>query len=104
MSNKHTDLPRREFLQALGALSVAGAGLSSTTTLAGAAIGRATGAKHLVQHADHFGIFEAEVDKGVLTRVIPFAKDPSPSPMIQALPNRVYAPSRIHSPMVRLGA
>jgi hypothetical protein len=90
VSRENTDLPRREFLTALGALGIAGASLGPTATLVRGVGRKASGARHLVQHADHFGLFEAEIDHGVLTRVIPFAKDPKPTPMVQTLPNRVY--------------
>jgi biotin/methionine sulfoxide reductase len=51
----------------------------------------------------HWGAFHAEVENGKLVRVTPFARDPHPSPMIEAWPAMVETPTRIRQPMVREG-
>src|SRR6185437_2192299 len=51
----------------------------------------------------HWGAFVAEVEDGRLVGVRPFEHDPHPSPMIEAWPDMVAAPSRIQRPMVREG-
>ena len=53
--------------------------------------------------ASHWGAFNARVEGGRFVQVTPFANDPFPSPMLQALPARTYAPDRIKYPMVRAG-
>lgn len=54
--------------------------------------------------ATHWGIVDAYVEAGRLTRMKPFARDPyAPSPVIQAFPDRVYSPTRVKYPMVRAG-
>jgi trimethylamine-N-oxide reductase (cytochrome c) len=54
--------------------------------------------------ATHWGIINAYVEAGRLTRVEPFSKDAySPSPVIQAFADRVYTSNRIKYPMVRAG-
>ncbi|WP_456411763.1 trimethylamine-N-oxide reductase TorA [Oceanithermus sp.] len=53
--------------------------------------------------ASHWGAFIAQVEDGKLVAVKPFGGDRAPVPMLQALPGRVYARSRIQYPMVREG-
>ncbi len=53
--------------------------------------------------ASHWGAFLAQVEDGKLVGVKPFGGDRAPVPMLQALPGRVYARSRIQYPMVREG-
>jgi trimethylamine-N-oxide reductase (cytochrome c) len=54
--------------------------------------------------ATHWGIIKAFVESGRLTRVEPYGKDAfSPSPVIQAFPDRVYTRNRVKYPMVREG-
>src|SRR5947208_16630578 len=60
-------------------------------------------AARLVQHHSHFGAFQAEVDDGRMVGVRPFARDPDPSPLIEALPEAVYSKTRVAAPMVREG-
>jgi len=57
----------------------------------------------VVHTGSHWGLFDAEVEHGRIVGVRPFAKDPQPSPIIQAIPSAVYAPCRITRPMVRQG-
>jgi biotin/methionine sulfoxide reductase len=57
----------------------------------------------LVPNHAHWGAFLAEVEDGRLIGVRPFARDPDPSPMLEAIPAAVYSPTRIERPMVRQG-
>src|SRR6266545_923466 len=57
----------------------------------------------LVPHHSHWGAFLAQVEDGRFVGVRPFARDPDPSPLIEAMPAAVYAPTRIAAPMVREG-
>jgi len=57
----------------------------------------------LVPHHSHWGAFLAEVVEGRFVGVRPFPRDPDPSPLIEAMPAAVYAPTRIAAPMVREG-
>ncbi len=51
----------------------------------------------------HFGPFRANVKGGHFTSVEPFKDDAFVSPMIQAIPARTYAPTRVKYPYVREG-
>ncbi len=51
----------------------------------------------------HWGAFVADVEDGRLVGVRPFDRDPHPSPLIEAWPDMVTAPTRIRQPMVREG-
>ena len=51
----------------------------------------------------HWGAFTAVVEDGRLLGCEPFERDPSPSPMLRAIPELVYSPTRIGKPAVRLG-
>ncbi len=53
--------------------------------------------------SSHFGSFTAEVKDGIFVKTIPFAGDPFPSKMIEALPDRVNSDTRIRYPVVRAG-
>src|SRR5262245_19376638 len=57
----------------------------------------------LVQHHSHWGAFLAEVEDGRVVSAKPFARDPEPSPLIEAIPQAVHSPLRIARPMVREG-
>jgi biotin/methionine sulfoxide reductase len=57
----------------------------------------------IVHTGSHWGLFDAEVEHGRIVGVRAFAKDPKPSPIIDAIPSAVYAPCRITRPMVRRG-
>ncbi|HAT36533.1 MAG TPA: Asp-tRNA(Asn)/Glu-tRNA(Gln) amidotransferase GatCAB subunit C, partial [Rhodospirillaceae bacterium] len=52
-------------------------------------------------HSSHWGAFEAETKDGKLVDVRPFAKDAHPSPIIESMPDALYADSRVQQPMVR---
>ena len=56
-----------------------------------------------VSHHSHFGAFTAIVENGRVVGAEPFALDPDPSPLIDAIPEAVYSPTRIATPMVREG-
>ena len=56
-----------------------------------------------VRNHSHWGAFLAEVEDGRIVGVRPFAHDPDPSPLIQAMPAAVHSPTRIAQPMVREG-
>jgi biotin/methionine sulfoxide reductase len=53
------------------------------------------------RHSSHFGAFNALVNNGTLTGVEPFEHDPKPSPLINSIPDSVYASNRIDQPYVR---
>ena len=53
------------------------------------------------QQLAHWGAFTAVVDDGRLTRCEPFAHDPAPSQMLDAMPAMVYSPTRILKPAIR---
>jgi biotin/methionine sulfoxide reductase len=57
----------------------------------------------LVPNHSHWGTFLAEVEDGRFVGVRPFARDPDPSPLIEAMPAAVYSQTRIAQPMVREG-
>ena len=57
----------------------------------------------LVRNHSHYGAFQAEVSNGRIIGVRPFARDPDPSPLIEAIPSAVYSQTRIARPMVREG-
>ena len=51
----------------------------------------------------HWGAFTAVVEQGRFVRTDPFALDPSPSALLDALPEVVYSQSRVARPSVREG-
>jgi trimethylamine-N-oxide reductase (cytochrome c) len=87
-------MSRREF----GTLSGAILCSSLLPGVAAAAIEQKT-----VLTATHWGIVEAVTENGRLVKTLPFAKDPAPTKMISAFPDRVYSRSRVAYPMVRRG-
>ncbi|HZP78561.1 MAG TPA: molybdopterin guanine dinucleotide-containing S/N-oxide reductase [Pseudolabrys sp.] len=56
-----------------------------------------------VHTASHWGSYDVEVADGRIAQIRPFAKDTSPSPLIQSMADVAYAPNRVASPMVRAG-
>jgi biotin/methionine sulfoxide reductase len=54
-------------------------------------------------HAAHWGSFDAIVENGRVTGVRPFARDPSPSTLIESVPDAVHARTRIDRPYIRTG-
>jgi biotin/methionine sulfoxide reductase len=59
--------------------------------------------RRLVQNHSHYGAFLAEVEDDRVVGVKPFARDPEPSGLIEAIPAAVYSPLRVACPMVREG-
>jgi biotin/methionine sulfoxide reductase len=59
--------------------------------------------RKIVPHHSHWGAFSAVVDDGRIVGVLPFVRDPDPSPLIEAIPDAVYSPTRTACPMVRAG-
>jgi biotin/methionine sulfoxide reductase len=57
----------------------------------------------LVPNHSHFGAFLAEVSDGRVVGIKPFAHDPDPSPLLNAIPAAVHSATRIAQPMVREG-
>src|ERR1700750_2718392 len=57
----------------------------------------------LVPHHSHFGAFSAVIEDNRLVGAESFGLDPDPSPLIDAIPEAVYSPTRIVQPMVRQG-
>ena len=53
------------------------------------------------QQLAHWGAFTAVVEDGRFVRCEPFAHDPAPSPMLDAMPAMVYSPTRIMRPAIR---
>ena len=51
----------------------------------------------------HWGAFTAVVEAGRFVRAEGFALDPSPSPLLDALPELVYSTTRVARPCVREG-
>jgi len=51
----------------------------------------------------HWGAFNAVVEDGRLVRCEPFALDPAPSPMLEAIPAMVHSPLRVARPAIREG-
>ncbi len=56
-----------------------------------------------VHTASHWGAYDVLLRDGKLIGTQPFARDPNPSPMIDAMAEAVYASNRISAPMVRQG-
>jgi len=61
------------------------------------------GRKRIVHTGSHWGLYDVEVEADRVVGVRAFAKDANPSPIIEAIPSAVHAPSRIARPMVRQG-
>jgi biotin/methionine sulfoxide reductase len=51
----------------------------------------------------HWGAFTALVEEGRVVGAEPFALDPAPSPMLDAIPAMVHSPLRIQRPAIREG-
>ncbi len=60
-------------------------------------------AKSTFMSSSHWGALWAHVESGRVTYVLPHEADPSPTPMLQALPDRLYSDNRVKAPMVRAG-
>ncbi len=95
-----TEVSRRRFLElsttaaAAATIGAAGAPLAATAAAMPAA-GKS------VLTAAHWGIMEAAVAGGRVTKVLPFAKDPAPTKMLAGLADLPHSPTRVAYPMVR---
>lgn len=49
----------------------------------------------------HWGVYDVVVEGGEIARIVPFEKDPDPSPIGQSLRGAVTGPTRIRRPAVR---
>lgn len=49
----------------------------------------------------HWGAFTAVVEDGRFVRAEPFARDPAPSPLLEAMPGMVYSDKRVMRPAIR---
>ena len=56
-----------------------------------------------ISTATHWGMISALTQGGRFVKALPSSKDPAPSPMIAAFPDRVYSRTRVAYPMVRKG-
>src|SRR5262249_52631400 len=54
-------------------------------------------------HLAHWGAFTALVEGGRVVGCEPFARDPAPSDMLDAIPEMVHSPLRIARPAIREG-
>jgi len=92
-------ISRRKFLKgssvALGGLAAAPL-VSAQKAISGPSLDSFTKVS-----ASHWGAFNGRVEGGRFVEARPFARDPFPSPMLQALPSRTYAPDRVKYPMER---
>ena len=57
----------------------------------------------LIANHSHWGAFGVIVEDGRVVGTKPFALDPDPSPLIDAIPDAVHSPTRTRCPMVRSG-
>ncbi|TCK33387.1 biotin/methionine sulfoxide reductase [Paraburkholderia sp. BL8N3] len=56
-----------------------------------------------IQTASHWGVYNVDLADGEIVGVHPFAQDPEPPALLQALPEMVRSPLRIDQPHVRAG-
>ncbi|MEC9185611.1 MAG: Asp-tRNA(Asn)/Glu-tRNA(Gln) amidotransferase GatCAB subunit C, partial [Pseudomonadota bacterium] len=56
-----------------------------------------------LRQSSHWGAFTAIVENGRMTDVAPIETDPNPSPLIDSMPDALYADCRVEQPMVRKG-
>ena len=54
-------------------------------------------------HSSHWGAFEPVVEDGRLVEARPFEKDPTPSPILDAIPEAVHHEVRVARPSIREG-
>ncbi|WP_404319439.1 trimethylamine-N-oxide reductase TorA [Malaciobacter canalis] len=95
------NIKRREFLK--GSSAAAASTLLFSNLSANSLISGPVANKSKSISGSHFGAFRAHVKGGQFTGVTAFEDDPNPSPMINALPSRTYAKTRVEYPMVREG-
>lgn len=53
--------------------------------------------------SSHWGAFEVDVEEGRIVATRPFAADPAPTPIPDAIPAAVHHPARVRRPSVRRG-
>ncbi|GJG93026.1 molybdopterin-dependent oxidoreductase [Cupriavidus pauculus] len=101
--NGDLSVSRRRFIQ--GALATGALGATSSGLLAAGAAdktpvnGPAGSAEVLT--GSHWGAFYARVEKGRVTGVRPWERDPRPSHQLPGVIDSIYSPTRIRYPMVR---
>jgi trimethylamine-N-oxide reductase (cytochrome c) len=95
-----TWLNRREFLRGT-ALTLGGAALGPLSPADAQPATTPAPGTYTQFTATHWGPVYAHVEGGKFVRVTPFSKDPYPSRVLNSFADRVYASSRIKSPMVR---
>ena len=49
----------------------------------------------------HWGVYDVHAENGRITRIVPFDRDPDPSPIGQSLPAAVTGPMRVRWPAIR---
>jgi len=54
-----------------------------------------------IRHSAHWGAFTAETRDGRVVGVAPFASDPHPAPILQAMPEALYHHCRVAEPLPR---
>ena len=57
----------------------------------------------LKRSASHWGAFSVEVQEGRAVGIRPFEADPAPSPIIEGIPDGLYATDRVTEPCIRKG-
>ncbi len=99
------NITRRRFLQQSGVVlgAAAAGGLVSAQSYGGMAGSLPNYDTFTSLSAAHWGAFYAKVVGGRFVQPIPFKDDVQPSPMVQAMPDMLYSPTRIRYPMVRKG-
>ena len=55
------------------------------------------------RHSSHWGAFTAIVENGRMTDVAPNETDPNPAPLLDSMPDALYADCRVEQPMERKG-
>ncbi len=106
-SSKPAVLPRRDVVAAAAAAGVGGLLFPAAAMAADAVTPDMTGLPDTTTssapNVSHWGAYTGEVMGGKLVSVQPFAGDKYPVPLIQAMPDLLYSPTRIQAPMVREG-
>jgi trimethylamine-N-oxide reductase (cytochrome c) len=98
-SRRPEDFSREQFIASLAAVT-ASFGIPRPASAASLGQPKADGWR---QNAAHWGTFYAYVENGRMLAVRPWSGDQHPSPMIEAMADLLYSPTRIQYPMVRAG-
>ncbi|WP_066738579.1 trimethylamine-N-oxide reductase TorA [Cupriavidus sp. D384] len=96
--NRELSTSRRRFIKGVLATGALG---SSPALLASGAGKQAPAGVSEVLTGSHWGAFYARVEKGRVTGVRPWEKDPRPSHQLPGVIDSIYSPTRIRYPMVR---